>query len=302
MTPLGGRGATLALIGVASLPQHHDGSRAGVEFEHRWRLVDGHHWQVVPDSVGEPSIETDAREGTRGDCREGMVAIVGGMKEGRAESIESLQNGTCIDWIDRNYPERCATFDRSTWLRVSARERLSTRPMQFCIDRFEYPNQKNGYPIIDVTWHESKSLCEGLGKRLCTESEWTFACEGEEATPYPTGYVRDPIACVIDRPRRLVDESVLSPRDSRAALGEIDRLWQGEISGSHSACMSEFGVHDLTGNVDEWTSSMRATERPSILKGGYWGPVRARCRPSTRVHGEDFANYQQGFRCCQDLE
>ena len=56
----------------------------------------------------------------------------------------------------------------------------------------------------------------------------------------------------------------------------------------------------MTGNVDEWTTSASATGRRSILKGGYWGPVRARCRPSTRSHGEQFRYYQMGFRCCAD--
>jgi formylglycine-generating enzyme required for sulfatase activity len=51
-------------------------------------------------------------------------------------------------------------------------------------------------------------------------------------------------------------------------------------------------------NVDEWTIGSR--EHPSVLKGGYWGPIRARCRPATRSHGEDFAFYQIGFRCCRD--
>ncbi|MEO6572634.1 MAG: hypothetical protein ABIP89_02255, partial [Polyangiaceae bacterium] len=36
------------------------------------------------------------------------------------------------------------------------------------------------------------------------------------------------------------------------------------------------------------------------LKGGYWGPVRDRCRPSTTAHNEDFIFYQIGFRCCGD--
>jgi formylglycine-generating enzyme required for sulfatase activity len=60
-----------------------------------------------------------------------------------------------------------------------------------------------------------------------------------------------------------------------------------------------FGVYDLIGNVDEWTRSA-VRGRPSILKGGYWGPVRTRCRPTTRAHGESHAFYQQGFRCCAD--
>jgi hypothetical protein len=38
-----------------------------------------------------------------------------------------------------------------------------------------------------------------------------------------------------------------------------------------------------------------------VFKGGYWGPVRARCRASTRVHNEDYAFYQQGFRCCASM-
>ena len=57
----------------------------------------------------------------------------------------------------------------------------------------------------------------------------------------------------------------------------------------------------LTGNVDEWTRTVREGERPSILKGGYWGPVRTRCRPATRSHDENHIFYQQGTRCCADL-
>ena len=38
----------------------------------------------------------------------------------------------------------------------------------------------------------------------------------------------------------------------------------------------------------------------SGLKGGYWGPVRTRCRPMTTAHNEEFQFYQIGFRCCAD--
>jgi len=102
----------------------------------------------------------------------------------------------------------------------------------------------------------------------------------------------------MDRPWRPFTEGALQPRDSEKARAELDRLWQGEPSGTRPKCRSPFGVYDLTGNVDEWTRSVNPTGYASILKGGYWGPVRARCRPSTRAHGEDFIDYQQSFRCC----
>src|SRR5687767_10713653 len=156
--------------------------------------------------------------------------------------------------------------------------------------------------MIVATFHESEAICKKESKRLCTENEWTWACEGEEARPYPYGYTRDATACVIDRTWRPFTEGGLQPRDGQKAREELDRLWQGEPSGSRAACKSPYGVYDMTGNVDEWTRTVNSTGYSSILKGGYWGPVRARCRPSTRAHNEDFVAYQQSFRCCADAK
>jgi formylglycine-generating enzyme len=293
--------AAFLLLGVAALPLPTGWSGATDDLARPWRLVDGHYWQIEAEAETiEPAAETDAREGTCGGCPEGMVDVEGNMKVDGPDSIEELQKTTCTQWLDERYPERCASFDGAAWRRLS--EHLQTRAMRFCIDRFEYPNRRGAYPIIDVSWRESAALCGDEGKRLCTEAEWTFACEGQEAMPYSTGYVRDAAACVIDRPWREVNERALLPREGRAAVVEIDRLWQGEASGTSPGCKSAFGVYDLIGNVDEWTSSVRSGERPSILKGGYWGPVRTRCRPSTRSHEEDYSYYQQGFRCCGDLD
>ena len=90
------------------------------------------------------------------------------------------------------------------------------------------------------------------------------------------------------------------PRSGHNAMLELDRLWQGLPSGSRPTCKSKTGVYDMTGNVDEWTKSSVPGERPSVLKGGYWGPVRTRCRPATKAHDETHTFYQQGFRCCAD--
>jgi formylglycine-generating enzyme required for sulfatase activity len=228
-----------------------------------------------------------------------MVEVGGAMKiDGERGTVEGLQDSVCTDWINRDFPERCARFDPDRWKDLS--RDLPVRREHFCIDRFEYPNRKGAYPIIAVTWREAIGLCEDRGARLCTEDEWTFACEGEDARPYPTGFVRDEKACVIDKPWRLFDERLLAVRDSALAIAEIDFVWQGEPSGSRPLCRSPFGVYDSTGNVDEWTRSTQREGYASVFKGGYWGPVRARCRAATRAHNEDFYFYQQGFRCCAD--
>ena len=58
----------------------------------------------------------------------------------------------------------------------------------------------------------------------------------------------------------------------------------------------------MTGNVDEWVVNESGKPFKSGSKGGYWGPVRARCRPMTTGHAENFPFYQTGFRCCADAK
>jgi hypothetical protein len=267
-----------------------------------WKSIDGKHWQAQTNRTPEPLAAIDAREGNSAGCAPGMVRVKGnsrrevhGDREATGE-IERLQDAACTDWISRDFPARCRTFDRERIAQETAK--LPTKPLDFCIDRFEYPNVLGQNPMIVVTFHEAEALCKNDGKRLCDENEWTFACEGEEGRPYPYGYTRDTTACVMDRSWRPFKEGALSPRDGEQAKDEVDRLWQGEPSGSRAGCKSPFGVYDMTGNVDEWTRSVNPTGFRSVLKGGYWGPVRARCRPSTRAHNEDFVAYQQSFRCC----
>jgi formylglycine-generating enzyme len=275
------------------------------KLNHEWILVDDSHWRIVAPP-GEDPVVTDAREGNRGRCTPGMIEVSGEMLVDPSKtaaydgnSVEELQKRACTKWIQREYPERCLEFDRDKWLAIS--KDLKREPMHYCIDRFEYPNRMGEYPIIYVSYHEAKARCQSEGKRLCSEAEWTFACEGNEGTPYPHGYYRDPDACVQDKRWKAYNETAMVPRTGPAAMAEMDRLWQGVASGSRPKCKSSFGVYDMTGNVDEWSSSVRPGERPSILKGGYWGPVRTRCRPSTRSHDENHAFYQQGFRCCSDV-
>ena len=263
--------------------------------QREWHLVMGKHWQISGPRGEDPAL-TDAREGTRGACPAGMVSVQGKMKV--HAMVDEMQLQACTKWIDHKWPERCAEYDRDKWLAIS--KELPTQNMNVCMDRFEYPNRKDEFPIIMVSWYEARDACKTEGKRLCSEDEWTYACEGEEATPYPNGYSREASECINDRPWRKFDDQALMPRTGPRAMAELDRLWQGVPSGTRAACKSKAGVYDMTGNIDEWTRSSIAGERPSVLKGGYWGPVRTRCRPATKAHDESHTFYQQGFRCCAD--
>lgn len=201
----------------------------------------------------------------------------------------------CLEWIDEKR-DRCQRYDE----KPICEGRLEQR--KFCIDRYEYPNQKGVYPAVMVSFVEAEAACKAEGKRLCTSSEWTFACEGEEKLPYPYGHERDPTACNIDRQYRLPDLEAFSYDDKISS--EVERLDQRVASGSMERCESPFGVRDMTGNVDEWVVNERPDPEKEIdisgLKGGYFGPIRARCRPMTNSHNRWFRFYQVGFRCCAD--
>jgi formylglycine-generating enzyme required for sulfatase activity len=200
----------------------------------------------------------------------------------------------CLRWLDGDTQMRCAEFAPSRC--VGAR-----RPMAFCMDRYEYPNQPGAYPQVMVSWYEAQRACQAQGRRLCTQAEWTFACEGPEMRPYPygDGLHRDATACRMDHQTLRPDRARLG--HPMTSADESARLYEAVPSGSMPACVSWAGVHDMTGNADEWTVNVSGVPYQSALKGGWWGYIRARCRPSTIAHNEGFVYYQIGFRCCQDL-
>ena len=196
--------------------------------------------------------------------------------------LESEQ--ICVRWDDpEGRPEHrvCAEFQAPT--RCTSRR----QPMRFCIDRDEYMKPGDHLPAVGVTWEQARERCETMGKRLCTGSEWEFACEGEQALPYPYGYERSPSLCNQDRVVRDGESG------SRGDLREPP----------HRTCVSPFGVRDLVGNVDEWVARpYEKTPHRAELRGGWWVTGRNRCRAATTSHDERYAGRQTGFRCCRDAD
>jgi len=179
----------------------------------------------------------------------------------------------------------------------------SEKPMRYCVDRYEFPNRKGERPMVMQNFYQAQVQCSKVGKRVCTEHEWTLACEGPSRRPFPYGYVRDPEKCNGDKTYAFPDKELVTNSDAK----ELERLWQGKVSGSQPDCISEYGVHDMPGNADELAASV--TNFPgqpkrnfhNVTTGGPWYyGVRNQCRPKIYTHDESFAYYYLSWRCCAE--
>ncbi len=271
-----------------------------------------------PDESASPSVSTPTPaptstslvpSGVSEGCPEGMVLVDGlycpdveqDCLEHHPEVVKDRERAAKAREKGERYKssvaERCLRYAEPS--RCVAKERV---PMRFCVDRYEYPNQKGELPSLLVSWMEAKKICESAGKRLCTEREFNFACEGEAMLPYTYGFVRDASKCNIDRAYRKRErklyryEKCMKRPACREHLAELD---QRVPAGSMPDCISPFGVHDMNGNINEWVE-LPGKQYPdrSGLKGGWWGPVRGRCRPTVDFHKEEDYGYEEGFRCC----
>jgi hypothetical protein len=185
---------------------------------------------------------------------------------------------------------------------------------RYCIDKYEYPNKPGVRCTVMNDFPMAQRLCAEQHKRLCTETEWTMACEGPEYKPYPYGYSRDPSICRGDQsgvePQAEGHDDKGNPyykfasKDKQVRANELQRLWQGVESGSQPKCVSDYGVYDMPGNCDELAGAESPESKyDNVTTGGPWRyGVRNQCRPKIYTHNEGFAYYYLSFRCCAETD
>ncbi len=156
-----------------------------------------------------------------------------------------------------------------------------------------YSIGKEDHPVSNVTWEDAKTYCEWAGKRLPTEQEWEKAARGPDSYRFPWGDVWD------------------ATKSNSSEIGIRNTMEVGEMTTDKSP----YGLYDMMGNSQEWTSEKLApypdspSPRDDAFRGNYIAvrggsyAVKGRTMGLFSRSGYDpDSQYGIGFRCAKDVE
>ena len=200
-------------------------------------------------------------------------------------------------------------------------------------DLYQFGDDERGHllsrpeqPAVRVSWDQATAYCgwlscaTGLRFELPTEAQWEYACRAGAASPFWYGGLDDDFsraANLSDATHHTVHyphvpEAVPAwrPADTR-----FDDGWRVSAPAG-SFLPNPWGLHDMHGNVAEWTRSSyvpyahRGDEgqagvggsRRKIVRGGSWADWPRRARSAFRLHYDaSQAVHDVGFRVvCQE--
>lgn len=229
--------------------------------------------------------------------------------------------GACVEyWESRLIDKRYSRIQFESWIRKESPQHLVSLP-DFRIGRYPVTNEEydrfrraqkwrapesirnrepGTHPVWGVDYEDISAFCAWLSEqlaercRLPTEEEWEYAARGTSRREYPFGEAFDVGCC----------------NTFEAGIGTVTPVDR------YSSGVSQFGLWDMAGNVEEWTKSwyrpypggelivddlLLAMGHYRVLRGGSFalGGDLARC---ARRHGPlDAPAYRfRGFRVVID--
>jgi formylglycine-generating enzyme required for sulfatase activity len=221
------------------------------------------------------------------------VAEYGSFVDDKGYEIRSYWSPVGWAWRTGEWDEQVENVGPRKWLKRRSVE-LRNRPMWWEKQQ-RHPNR----PIVFVSWFEAVAYCAWLteqllsqdpswllgkdvdslllGARLPLVSEWEKAARGGDARCYPWG-----------------DEDW----DAEKANIEESGISHASTVGLYPEGANPWGLHELSGNVWEWTNSRWAVEsKKLIVCGGSWASARTDAHCSSRYSFfPSVAYFNIGFR------
>lgn len=191
--------------------------------------------------------------------------------------------------------------------------------------RYQARSAAEVFPQGYVSRDEASAACHQAGKRLCTFDEWRRACQGAAQRHHPYGTAFEDGRCNVGKehllrklygedPSRWGYDSHFNNPSLNTKPGFLARTAQ------YARCVTEEGVYDLAGNLQEWVAAtadyrfMRRLLRDHVERedqplevgngvfvGGFFSTLREHgpgCLYTTVAHEASYHDYSTGFRCC----
>ena len=202
--------------------------------------------------------------------------------------------------------EQFAKFDPSHDSRFEHRT-----SWQFDEEYIGWPLNRPRQPVVRVSWDEAVTFCRWLSEKLGevvtlpTEAQWEWACRAGTATPLSYGGLDTVFSTFANMGdanlRKLADEGWrpkspdLIPKDSRFDDGALVTAEVGHYA------PNAWGLHDMHGNVAEWTRSDYGPSAKKVIRGGSWRDRPKLCRSASRWAYDPWQKvFNLGFRVILD--